>query len=49
MGGQEIKYTATTANYILKSGDGTPKASFFFVAYTRDVDSFIQAALSGAH
>jgi carboxypeptidase C (cathepsin A) len=36
IGGQEIQYTATAANYVLKSDDGTPKASMFFVAYTRD-------------
>jgi carboxypeptidase C (cathepsin A) len=36
IGGQEIKYTATAANYIIKAPDGTPKASFFFVGYTRD-------------
>ncbi|HEX5083659.1 MAG TPA: hypothetical protein VFY40_16545, partial [Blastocatellia bacterium] len=34
--GQEIKYTATAANYIVKAADGTPKASFFFVGYTKD-------------
>jgi carboxypeptidase C (cathepsin A) len=34
--GQEIKYTATAANYIIKADDGTPKASFFFVGYTKD-------------
>jgi carboxypeptidase C (cathepsin A) len=36
IGGQELKYTATAANYVVKSPDGTPKASFFFVAYTKD-------------
>lgn len=36
VGGQEIGYTATAATYIVKAGDGTPKASFFFVAYTKD-------------
>ena len=36
VGGQEIKYTATAATYVLKSDDGTPKASMFFVAYTKD-------------
>ena len=36
IGGQELKYTATAANYVVKSEDGTPKASFFFVAYTKD-------------
>ena len=36
IGGQQINYTATAANYIVKADDGTPKASFFFVAYTKD-------------
>ena len=36
IGGQEIKYTATTGTIFLKQEDGTPKASIFFVAYTRD-------------
>jgi len=36
IGGAEINYTATAANYVMKSDDGTPKASFFFVAYTKD-------------
>jgi len=36
IGGQEIKYTATAANYIVRAADGTPKASFFFVGYTKD-------------
>lgn len=36
VGGQQISYTATAANYIIKADDGTPKASFFFVAYTKD-------------
>ncbi len=34
--GQQINYTATAANYIIKADDGSPKASFFFVAYTKD-------------
>jgi carboxypeptidase C (cathepsin A) len=34
--GQEINYTATAATYVIKSDDGTPKAVFFFVAYTKD-------------
>lgn len=34
--GQQIKYTATAANYIIKADDGAPKASFFFVGYTKD-------------
>lgn len=36
IGGKQIGYTATAGNYLLKSDDGTPKASMFFVAYTRD-------------
>lgn len=36
IGGQEIKYTATTGTILLKLEDGTPKASIFYVAYTRD-------------
>ena len=36
IGGQQIAYTATAANYIVRADDGTPKATFFFVAYTRD-------------
>lgn len=36
IGGSQISYTATAGNYLLKSDDGTPKASMFFVAYTKD-------------
>jgi len=36
IGGQEIKYTATAGTIILKLEEGTPKASVFFVAYTKD-------------
>lgn len=36
IGGQQLNYTATAATYIVKGDDGTPKASFFFVAYTKD-------------
>lgn len=36
IGGQEIKYTATAATYVIKADDGTPKATFFFVGYTKD-------------
>ncbi len=36
VGGQQINYTATAANYIVKGEDGSPKASFFFVSYTKD-------------
>ncbi len=31
-----ISYTATAGNYIIKADDGTPKASFFFVYYSKD-------------
>jgi carboxypeptidase C (cathepsin A) len=34
--GQEIKYTATAANYNIKADDGTVKASMFYVAYTKE-------------
>jgi carboxypeptidase C (cathepsin A) len=36
IGGQQITYTATAGTYVLKADDGTPKASMFFVAYTKD-------------
>ncbi|HKW88154.1 MAG TPA: hypothetical protein VJN21_05305 [Candidatus Acidoferrales bacterium] len=36
IGGEEINYTATAATYVIKADDGTPKATFFFVAYTKD-------------
>ena len=36
IGGQTIAYTATAATYIIRADDGTPKAVFFFVAYTKD-------------
>jgi carboxypeptidase C (cathepsin A) len=36
IGGQQINYTATAGTYVIKSDDGTPKASFFYVAYTKD-------------
>lgn len=36
IGGQRMNYTAMAATYVLKADDGTPKASFFFVAYTKD-------------
>ncbi|HLJ72975.1 MAG TPA: peptidase S10, partial [Thermoanaerobaculia bacterium] len=36
MGGQAIAYTAHAGTMILKSEDGTPRASIFFVSYTRD-------------
>jgi carboxypeptidase C (cathepsin A) len=36
IGGQEISYTATAGTYVIKSDDGTPKASMFYVAYIKD-------------
>jgi carboxypeptidase C (cathepsin A) len=36
IGGQQINYTATAGTYIIKADDGIPKASFFYVAYTKD-------------
>jgi carboxypeptidase C (cathepsin A) len=36
IGGQEIKYTATAGTILLKLEDSTPKASIFYVAYTKD-------------
>jgi len=36
IGGQEIKYTATAGTMLLKLEDGTPRASIFYIAYTRD-------------
>jgi carboxypeptidase C (cathepsin A) len=34
--GQETKYTATAGTLLLKQEDGTPKASVFYVVYTKD-------------
>src|SRR5271168_2538032 len=36
VGGQEISYTATAGTYLIKDDAGTPKASFFYVAYTKE-------------
>ncbi|HEX6964692.1 MAG TPA: hypothetical protein VF166_02760, partial [Gemmatimonadaceae bacterium] len=36
IGGQTINYTATTGRYVVRDDAGKPKASFFFVAYTKD-------------
>src|SRR5205085_2210871 len=36
IGGQQINYTATAATYVIKSDDGAPKASMFYVAYTKE-------------
>jgi len=34
--GQTIKYTALTGTMLLKKEDGTPTASIFYIAYTKD-------------
>jgi carboxypeptidase C (cathepsin A) len=36
VGGQSIHYTATTGTYVIRDDAGAPKATFFFVAYTKD-------------
>jgi carboxypeptidase C (cathepsin A) len=36
IGGEEMQYTATAGRYVIKADDGTPKATFFYVAYTKD-------------
>ncbi len=36
VGGQQMSYTATAATYVVRGEDGSPKATFFFVAYTKD-------------
>jgi carboxypeptidase C (cathepsin A) len=36
IGGAEVRYSATAGTLLLKEEDGTPKASVFFVAYSRD-------------
>jgi carboxypeptidase C (cathepsin A) len=36
VGGQVINYTATAATYVIEDDAGQPKATFFFVAYTKD-------------
>jgi carboxypeptidase C (cathepsin A) len=36
IGGQEIKYTATAGTLVMKDEEGKPKATVFYVAYTRD-------------
>jgi carboxypeptidase C (cathepsin A) len=36
IGGQKIDYTATAGTYVIKADDETPKATFFYVAYTKD-------------
>ena len=36
IGGQEMNYTATAATYVIRADDGIPKATMFFVSYTKD-------------
>jgi carboxypeptidase C (cathepsin A) len=36
IGGQVVNYTATAGTILLKLEDGTPKASIFYMAYTKD-------------
>jgi carboxypeptidase C (cathepsin A) len=36
IGGQVLNYTATAATYVIHSDDGSPKATMFYVAYTKD-------------
>ncbi len=36
VGGQTVNYTATAATYVIKADDGSPKATMFYVAYTKD-------------
>ncbi len=36
IGGEQVNYTATAATYIIRNDEGAPKASIFFVAYTKD-------------
>ncbi len=36
IGGEQIHYTATTGTYVIRDDAGAPKATFFFVAYTKD-------------
>src|SRR5262249_48324490 len=36
IGGQQIGYTATAATYVIRADDGSPKATMFYVAYTKD-------------
>jgi carboxypeptidase C (cathepsin A) len=36
IGGQQINYTATAAIYVIRADDGSPKATMFYVAYTKD-------------
>ncbi|MBL9162027.1 MAG: hypothetical protein JNL18_04710 [Planctomycetaceae bacterium] len=34
--GTEVAYTATAGKMVIKTDDGTPKASVFYIAYTKD-------------
>ena len=36
VGGQQIRYTATTGTYVIRDDSGAPKATYFFVAYTKN-------------
>jgi carboxypeptidase C (cathepsin A) len=36
IGDETIKYTARAGTLVLRADDGTPRASFFFVSYTKD-------------
>jgi carboxypeptidase C (cathepsin A) len=36
IGGTKIQYTATAGNIVLKTEEGKPKASFFYIAYIKD-------------
>ena len=36
IGGEVVKYTARAGTMVMREEDGTPRASIFFVAYTRD-------------
>jgi carboxypeptidase C (cathepsin A) len=46
IGGLQIAYTATAATYNIKADDGSPKATFFFVAYTKDDADAVKRPLS---
>ena len=36
IGGQEVRYTATPGQIVLRRPNGEPRGNQFFVAYTRD-------------
>jgi carboxypeptidase C (cathepsin A) len=46
VGGQSITYTATTATYVIRDDNGAPKATMFFVAYTKDGADPVKRPLS---